>query len=345
MPRSRDRKSPPPTPTAKATPPPPAAPAAAPPPAPAPADPQGATAQLVRHTLRSWTAKVRPALMLQPTENNLLISLGDWGHPQLRLVCAHASDGAPEVAVGFTPEAPAVIARIDPKISPERAAQLIRRAEPSRSWPAVQGPADLIDALVPLLQESPTIGGGPLLPRSRQRWMEARSLKPAADPGGWLRVARRLDIGTLLPMVLTFSAETGEQDDTAEADGALAWLRPRVEAGAVWVWERPTTPVAGVRRGGIDDPGEHELVGMVVRSPATAGRVRLSSVFTRGQDRAKGYAAAMVAAITADSLKQTNVHGVILLVDSANEPARRLYERLGYEARGEQSRWERRPTI
>jgi hypothetical protein len=90
------------------------------------------------------------------------------------------------------------------------------------------------------------------------------------------------------------------------------------------VWERPTTPIAGVRRGGIDNPGEHELVGMVVRSPATAGRVRLSSVFTRGQDRAKGYAAAMVAAITADSLKQTNVHGVILLVDSANEPARRL---------------------
>lgn len=340
MPRSRDRRSPPPTQPARA-------PTSS---TPAPDDATSAEAsaapvQLLRHTLRSWTAKVRPALMRQPTENNLLISLGDWGHPQLRLLCAHAGDGAPEVAVGFTPEAPAIIARIDPTLSAERGAQLIRRAEPSRSWPAVQGPADLIDALVPLLQEHPMVGGGPLLARSRQRWMEARAVRPPPAPGGWLRVARRLDIGTLLPMVLAFTAETGEQDDTAEADGALAWLRPRVEAGAVHVWERPTTPVAGVRRGGIDDPGEHELVGMVVRSPATAGRVRLSSVFTRAQDRAKGYAAAMVAAITEDSLKQNNVHGVILLVDSANEPARRLYERLGYEARGEQARWERLPTI
>jgi predicted GNAT family acetyltransferase len=82
----------------------------------------------------------------------------------------------------------------------------------------------------------------------------------------------------------------------------------------------------------------------LVRSPPTAGRVRFSSVFTRGVDRGRGYAAALVGALTADTLAMSGVHGVILLVDSLNHSARRLYERLGYEARGELARYERLPT-
>jgi len=307
-----------------------------------PSEPIGV--QLVRHSLRSWTERVRPALLQNPTENNLLVSLGDWGHPALRLLAAHAVDGAPQVAVAFTPGQPAVVAHLDPKVSPERGAALLRRAEPAHSWPAVYGPVALVQALVQLLQAAPTIGGGPLRPKPLQLWMECRSAGPAPSPGGWMRPARRLDIGTLLPMVVAFSAETGEQDDTAESEGAISWLKPRVEAKAVWVWERPTPPLPGVRRGGADDPGENELVAMVVRSPPTAGRVRLSSVFTRGVDRGRGYAAALVGALTADTLAMSGVHGVILLVDSLNHAARRLYERLGYEARGELARYERLPT-
>ena len=300
--------------------------------------------QLVRHSLRSWTQRVRPALLLHPTENNLLVSLGDWGHPDLRLLAAHGVDGSPQVAVAFLPERPAVVAHLDPKVSPDRGAALLRRAEPARSWPAVYGPVALVQALLPLLQVAPTTGGGPLRPKPLQVWMECRTVAEVEPPVGWMRAARRLDIGTLLPMVLAFSAETGEQDDTAEAEGALSWLRPRVEAGAVWVWERPTPPLPGVRRGGADDPGEHELVAMVVRSPPTAGRVRLSSVFTRATDRGRGFAAALVGAVTAATLKQPQTQGVILLVDSLNVAARRLYERLGYEARGELARYERGPT-
>jgi GNAT superfamily N-acetyltransferase len=131
---------------------------------------------------------------------------------------------------------------------------------------------------------------------------------------GQPRTATAGDVALVARWVAAFADELGEHR-TPEA-----FVTRRVDAGLVTLWE-----VDGV------------AVGLVGRSPAVAGLVRIGPVYTPPAHRRRGYAGACVGAVSADALEDG--HRCMLFTDLANPTSNSVYRALGYAARSENVRY------
>jgi hypothetical protein len=143
---------------------------------------------------------------------------------------------------------------------------------------------------------------------SAERLYEVRDLRFPTGVDGTLRRAVEADRGLLLSWLPGFQAGA----DWASSNPAAVFVTRRLAADDVWIWE---------------DDGP---VSMAARTEAVAGVSRIQAVNTPPEQRARGYASAGVAALSASVLKQ----GLrcVLSANLNNVVANSVYQRLGYQA-------------
>ena len=146
------------------------------------------------------------------------------------------------------------------------------------------------------------------IPMSAERLYQVRDLRFPAGVDGTLRRAAEADRELLLSWLPGFEAGAG----WAGSDPAAVFVTRRLAAGDVWIW---------------DDDGP---VSMAARTEAVAGVSRIQAVNTPPELRARGYASAGVAALSASVLAQ----GLrcVLSANLNNVAANSVYQRLGYQA-------------
>lgn len=153
------------------------------------------------------------------------------------------------------------------------------------------------------------------MPTSAERLYEVRDLQFPAGVEGTLRRAAEGDRELLLSWLPGFEAGAG----WAGANPAAVFVTRRLAAGDVWIW---------------DDEGP---VSMAARTEAVAGVSRIQAVNTPPELRARGYASAGVAALSASVLAQ----GLrcVLNASLSNVAANSVYQRLGYQPVSEMLRY------
>jgi uncharacterized protein len=176
----------------------------------------------------------------------------------------------------------------------------------------VFGPAGIASRFAGAWTELRKVGA---VPASAEGLYEVRDLRFPAGVDGTLRRATDADRELLLSWLPGF--EVGAR--WAGANPAAVFVTRRLAAEDVWIW---------------DDEGP---VSMAARAEVVAGVARIMAVNTPPELRARGYASAAVAALSADVLAQ----GLrcVLSTSLDNVVANSVYRRLGYKAVSEVLRY------
>ncbi|MCI2393320.1 GNAT family N-acetyltransferase [Aliiroseovarius sediminis] len=135
-----------------------------------------------------------------------------------------------------------------------------------------------------------------------------------------LRLATPDDIDRLMPLVAGFHAENGIEQDDATRRGALLPLLEGSPHGAIWMIGPRTAPVGyiavsfgwSIEFGGLD--------------------AFLDEIFVRERIRGRGMGSEALASL-ARALSDQGVGAMHLEVNTDNDRARRLYERIGFRSR------------
>lgn len=149
----------------------------------------------------------------------------------------------------------------------------------------------------------------------RQGIHELRAVVPPPPVAGAMRVAGAADRDTLVDWVVAFREEaSGEPSGRAAVERAVD---ARLAAGSLYLWEADGRAVASAGWAG-----------------ATPHGIRVNLVYTPPADRRRGYAGALVAALSQRLLDGGRAL-VFLHTDLANPTANGVYRRIGYRLVGE----------
>ncbi len=143
-------------------------------------------------------------------------------------------------------------------------------------------------------------------PTLGQRLYELAAVVDQPAPGA-LRQATDEDLEFLVESFVAFVTEIGDPPGDSESVVAR-----RLAAGQLWVW---------------DDDAAVSMCGL---SAPIEGVVRVGPVYTPRELRGRGYASAMVAAVSADVLAAG--HRCILYTDLDNPTSNSIYRAIGYRA-------------
>lgn len=194
------------------------------------------------------------------------------------------------------------------------AARLVDRGRPVSGISAEQGTAAAFAAA----WQRRTGTAGEIHQRQRL-YRLAESTAPERLPEGCPRVAGPADRDLLMRWYGEFMAAAGLR---AGRD-AGAWTDARLAHGGLTLWETPDgTPVA-----------------MAGVTPATAGQVRVQTVYTPAHLRGRGYASAVTAEVSRAAL-ESGTGEILLFTDLANPTSNGLYQRIGYRGVADFAVWE-----
>jgi len=258
-------------------------------------------------------------LMRSEAENNLLLSSAltiarssSGRLPQLSYFTVEMNDQIVATAMNAS-HRKLLLSHAGPEAAHFLGRELARRGARVRS---VFGPETASERL----SEGFSAGGGALL-RPEQRILQMRfqadTLENAKDPrppAGLWRVAREKDKRLLFQWTRRFVEEC-RHDETREESAEL--VRRYIENRQLFIWEDSSAPVA-----------------MAGFSGLTPNGLRINMVYTEPKARGRGYAGALVAALNRRLLSQGDKKFCFLFVDAENQPAVRVYRRLGFETFG-----------
>lgn len=184
----------------------------------------------------------------------------------------------------------------------------------------------LVDALLAVERELPGVNGPETLAADfAARWQQrsgrrvslfraerlyrlGRLVPPDPLPPGRPRVATREDSALLVDWLDRFVEETGTRGgDSREA------VADRLSFGGLTLWVTP----------------DGERVSLGGQTRAAAGAVRIGPVFTPPEERGRGFAGAVTAAVSR-AAEESGAEMVLLFTDLANPATNRLYQRIGY---------------
>jgi GNAT superfamily N-acetyltransferase len=245
----------------------------------------------------------RDFLIDDPIGNNLILTLlaARISHPQPgRYWVARASGGVLGMALQ-SPHAYAVnVVATDVRAAGELADGI---AAADFVLPGVSGEARIAARFAGQWAERRKT---PACPTGGQRIYDVRVIQEGALLSGAMRRAGHADQPRLCEWVGAFQAETGGAGDVS------AFVRQRVSAGEIWLW---------------DDDGACCMA--AATSPAE-GVSRVQYVYTPPTRRRKGYAEALVRSLTRHLLDV----GLqpILFTDLGNPTSNAIYRRIGYHA-------------
>ncbi|WP_416971477.1 GNAT family N-acetyltransferase [Streptomyces sp. 4F14] len=131
---------------------------------------------------------------------------------------------------------------------------------------------------------------------------------PEPAPPGRPRIATSADHARLQAWNSAFAAELGFPRPAADS-----LLASRIAAGGFTLWETPDgTPVS-----------------MAAATGLIAGQIRIVTVYTPPEHRARGYAGAATAEASRRA-REAGAQEVLLFADLANRTSNALYQRIGY---------------
>jgi len=178
----------------------------------------------------------------------------------------------------------------------------------ARDWPALQGVVGTLAACEAFAQrwKSFTGRGHSLRAHMRQHALAVVADVPAAP--GAPRVAGDSDVPWIIDGQIAFIAEVGIPDSP---ERLRTWLPARVARGDYWIW---------------DDGGPAAFAGFNDAAPDFA---RVAPVYTLPEYRGRGYATALVAAVSRELIARGK-RRLFLTTDAANPTSNAIYARIGY---------------
>jgi GNAT superfamily N-acetyltransferase len=259
--------------------------------------------------LDAYTAKIGPLLLAQPVLYTLQLSLLDtlkisgattYGEQAPRFGWWESSPG--EVTAGFmvTPPYPVILTLMSPEETQALPSALLADEVPVSGVNAEQELAGRFAV------EWTTITGATSEVFRRTRLFQLGDLIPPDPvPPGAARLGTARDVEIMESWFDAFATEVGEPhrrgvvEDRLSHDGLMLWEA----SGQIVSLAALTRPVAGV--------------------------TRIGPVYTPPNQRRKGYAAAVTAALSQAALDQGLNH-VALYTDLANPTSNSVYHRIGY---------------
>jgi uncharacterized protein len=150
--------------------------------------------------------------------------------------------------------------------------------------------------------------GRPHALRVRMRNHKLERVEPVPRPSGAARIATVDDIGWISEAQHAFITEIDLPEDPARL---RARVPMRIERGQFWIW---------------DDAGTVAFAGWTDAPPDAA---RVAPVYTLPQARGRGYATALVAALSQVLLDEGH-RRIFLITDLANPVSNSIYAKIGY---------------
>lgn len=188
---------------------------------------------------------------------------------------------------------------------PAEAAPLVAATAADRyeSIPAVLGPTDVAQAIGDAWVE---LKGGSANVGMAQRIYRLTEVIPVSGVPGSVRRATEADVETIGPWGELFGQDAGSQFSLSSEQ-----VRERIERGAIFVWE---------------DGG---AVSMAMAQGDTGNGCRVGFVFTPKEVRGRGYASALVAAVSQIKLDE-GLSFCTLYTDLSNPTSNSIYQKIGY---------------
>lgn len=157
-----------------------------------------------------------------------------------------------------------------------------------------------------------------------RRWSQTRGMrlyqldtvKAPVGVAGRARPARLDEVDLCIEWQAAFAAELD-----AESLGSEGLRRRLAVGGLIWLWEVDGEPVASTSR-----------------TPLSAGVARVGFVYTPPARRRRGYAGALVAAVSAATLADGAV-ACCLYTDLANPTSNKIYQEVGYSPLTDAGEW------
>jgi len=259
----------------------------------------------------AFLAAATPYLIEREAEHNLIFGVasnlrddpGQFTGPAY-LVTVHDDDRVIAVALR-TPPFRLVLSETDDA----RAVDVIARDTLDLDLPGAQGPVDIVRAFVAARHSA----GGPAAQRQLgERIYRLRDVSPPRPVPGVMRPARPADRDLVAQWVHDFEFEALGEDDRAEAEAAAdRWIAGRGRTLFLWDADGEAVSLTGV--GGPTPHG-----------------IRIGPVYTPPDRRGRGYASALVAAVSQAQLDSGKTF-VFLFTDLANPTSNRIYQAIGYE--------------
>jgi len=153
------------------------------------------------------------------------------------------------------------------------------------------------------------------IPVEGQRIYEVEDVVAASPTAGAVRPAEKADRSILVEWFRAFQQEAGGGLGDVERT-----VDSRLRAGQLWIW---------------DDDGAVSLAGI---TDPVSGVARIGPVYTPPDRRSRGYASALVSAVTLGA--RTRGYRCILYTDLANPTSNSIYRAIGYRAVDEVLRYE-----
>jgi predicted GNAT family acetyltransferase len=199
-------------------------------------------------------------------------------------------------------DGPVIVGQSDP------AAAIAFAEDLARDWPALQGVVGATDPSEAFVRRWRELTGRGHALRLRLRQHVLRDVAAVADAPGAARVAIAADLPWLVERQNAFIVEVGIPDSPERITRTMA---KRVDRGDFWIWDHEI-PVA--------------FVGFNDAAPEFA---RIAPVYTLPDCRGRGYATALVAALSRELLRRGK-EKLFLTTDLANPTSNAIYARIGF---------------
>ena len=146
-------------------------------------------------------------------------------------------------------------------------------------------------------------------PGMRQGVYELRSVNEITAVSGNFRIAKAEDVGVITKFVQGFSNDL--HDEPVDTPDALSHAQQLIKHGMLYVWE------------------DGEVVSMAASVRPTPNGMSVNLVYTPPEQRRKGYATALVAALSQHLLNE-GCQFTTLFTDLANSTSNHIYQEIGY---------------
>jgi predicted GNAT family acetyltransferase len=285
------------------------------------------TLQLRRHAdVDSFLAQVGETLVAREAEHNLMLGICGSLHRRVLssppyFAVVHDEAGRVIAAALRTPPHQLLLSEIDDLAAVPLIARDVHQDLAGEPLPGVLGPPLAAAALA---HEWAALTGTTTRVRMQQRIYRADHADLAArTPPGAMRVCTVADRDLLLPWLAAFTREALPDEPASADEAALVERRLADPAAGFVLWEDgdPRRPVALAGYGG-----------------PTAHGMRVAPVYTPPELRGRGYATALVAALT-QMLLDRGHRFCFLYTNLANPTSNSIYQRIGYEAVTDAEQW------
>lgn len=275
-------------------------------------------------TAESFLAAVSPFALPREAEHGLLLGLATAAQSGGQDKAVSSSQAPkPDVEPCFasvgTPDASfAAVAKFPPAYlfilaaSDEKTARRLAEAVHAYGFraPGVVGTKPLSGAFAGRWSE--LAGCLPKLSMDQLIYELTAVIPPDHPPNGRLRRATQEEIELIASWMLGFRLDALPNDPPGKDVDFAAAARARIETGSIHVWETDAGPVC-----------------MAAFARPTLNGVTINLVYTPPEHRKRGYASAMVAALSQVALDQGK-KACFLYTDATNPTSNAIYQRIGY---------------